>query len=197
MKVADEIDVDEEEIPILVSMNPSEGRIPVTLLTGFLGAGKSTLINHLLRVNHGKRIAIVENEFSEGLSIEGMIVKSGVADGENINNFFELNNGCICCTVKDNLVSTLEQLVLHKDKFDYILIETTGVANPGPVVSVFWADDNLDTSLRLDGVVCVVDSVNILNYLHTNELVHDVCMQIAYADRILVNKKDLVSQPQV
>lgn len=190
-------DEDEDEIPTLIAASSLERKIPVTILTGFLGSGKTTLLNHLLTANHGKKIAIIENEFSAGLGIEGMIAKSGL-NGENIDSFFELNNGCICCSVKDSLVTTLEQLVLHKDKFDYIIIETTGVANPGPIISTFWADDGLDTSLKLDGVVCIVDSLNAPIYLQANrEEAEDVLLQISYADRILLNKMDLASEEAV
>lgn len=210
--INDDNDDDDDEIPILVSTNiqllPSirqksqqqenidDIKLPVTLLSGFLGSGKTTLLNYLMRENHGKRIAIIENEFSEGLGIEGMIAKSGL-NGENLNDFFELNNGCICCTVKDDLLSTLEQLVAHKQKFDYILIESTGLANPGPIISIFWADDGLDTNLYLDGVVCVVDSLNIRSYLEDGSISEDVKAQIAYSDRILLNKSDLISTQDV
>lgn len=125
-----------------------------------------------------------------------MIAKNGL-NGENLEGFFELNNGCICCTVKEDLLSTLEQLVLHKDRFDYILIETTGVANPGPVITAFWSDDAIESSLKLDGVVCVVDSLNIQEYFVTSDISNDVRMQISYADRILLNKSDLVTIDKV
>jgi G3E family GTPase len=192
LSFGDQDEEDEEEIPVLVEV-PSESskKVPVTILTGFLGAGKTTLLRYLLTASHGKRIAIIENEFSLGMGIEGMIAMSGV-DGADMSNFFELNNGCICCTVKDNLLATLEQLVLHKDRFDYILIETTGVANPGPVISVFWADEGMESSLKLDGVVCVVDCVNIEGYLNSETTRLDVSQQICYADRLLLNKSDLV-----
>ena len=191
---------DEDEGPPQLVEAPSEAQsrkvIPVTLLTGFLGAGKSTLLSHLLTQSQGRRIAVIENEFSAGLGIEGMIVKSGL-DGSSIENFFELNNGCICCTVKDNLVSTLEQLARHKDRFEYILIETTGLANPGKIVSIFWLDEALNSSLKLDGVVTVVDARNMDTYLEQVDTSSDFIAQVAYADRILINKSDMVSPERV
>jgi G3E family GTPase len=164
-------------------------------LTGFLGSGKTTLLSLILRAEHGKRIAVVENEFGEGLGIESMIAKSGV-DGSSLEGFFELGNGCICCTVKDELASTLEQLVRHKDRFDYLIIETTGVANPGPIIETFWLDEELESCLKLDGVVTVVDAVNILRELDDPCTRDEATMQIGYADRILVNKCDLVTDVQ-
>eukprot|EP01038_Epipyxis_sp_PR26KG_P009935 gene9935-13365_t len=193
MKSQDEVsDNDDDEVPELVDID-SEKIVPVTILTGFLGSGKTTLLNYILTVEHGKRIAVVENEFSEGLGVETMIAKSGV-NGDNISDFFELPNGCICCTIKDNLISTLEQLVIHKDRFDYLIIETTGLANPGPVISAFWTDDGMNSCLHLDGVICVIDSSNILKYLTTEEISDDVRKQICFSDRILINKIDLIDE---
>ncbi|RYG69671.1 hypothetical protein EON64_02125 [archaeon] len=103
----------------------------------------------------------------------------------------------MCCTVKDDLLRTLEQLVVHKDKFDYVLIETTGMANPGPIITSFWTDKELGSCLTLDGVVCVVDCLNVQTYLATEDIVFDVEQQICYADRILINKCDLVQLQQV
>ena len=119
-------DSDDDEVPMLVEDDTedvsesspgamNDKMIPVTILTGFLGAGKTTLLNYILTANHGYKIAVIENEFGAGLGIEGMIAKSGLSN-ENIEGFFELNNGCICCSVKDDLVQTLEQLVRHKDR---------------------------------------------------------------------------------
>ena len=191
-----------DDIPELVAFEPVASAldreqlihsIPVTILTGYLGSGKTTLLNHILSVKHGKRIAVVENEFSSGLGIEGMIAKSGI-NGEALEGFFELNNGCICCTVKDDLVLTLEQLIRHKDKYDYILIEATGVANPGPIISALWTDEDSDSPLRLDGVVTVVDSSNLQRQLADVYSSKDTSLQIAYGDRILLNKIDIVDE---
>ena len=174
---------------------------PVTILSGFLGSGKTTLIQHILKdPNHGKRIAVIENEFGDGLDIESLIAKDGMednddGDGDNKNNalqdLIELPNGCLCCTVKDTLVVTLENLVTQKRQdLDYILIEASGMANPGPIASVFWLDDAMESRLQLDGIVTVVDSHHILEQLKETE---EAAQQIAYADRLLLNKIDLLS----
>ena len=110
--------------------------IPVTILTGFLGSGKTTLLNRILKENHGKKIAVIENEFGE-VGVDHELVIG--ADEE----IFEMNNGCICCTVRGDLIRILGQLMKRKDKFDYIIVETTGLANPAPVAQTFWVDDGL------------------------------------------------------
>mmetsp|Transcript_8061 Transcript_8061/g.8202 ORF Transcript_8061/g.8202 Transcript_8061/m.8202 type:complete len:463 (-) Transcript_8061:23-1411(-) len=194
--------LEEDEIPDLVPLETYESKkvIPVTILTGFLGSGKTTLLNHILTSYHGKKIAVIENEFSDGLGIEKMIAKNGV-DGSDLAGFFELNNGCICCSVKGDLVTTLEQLIQHKAKFDYIVIETTGVANPGPIIAELWTDDdsadNNIGSLKLDGVITLIDSYNIEYYLKSSDTSTDICTQIAYADRILLNKTDLIDSSKI
>lgn len=132
--------------------------VPVTIITGFLGSGKTTLLNWILTERHGKRIAVIENEFGEEIGVENLIAKGGgTSTGESFDEFYELGNGCICCTVKDDLVLTLERLMQKRHLFDYILIETTGLANPGPLASIFWLDDALQSKLYLDSIVTVVD----------------------------------------
>jgi G3E family GTPase len=168
---------------------------PVTILSGFLGSGKTTLIQYILKSpDHGKRIAVIENEFGEGLSVESMIARDGVDPQSNsLQDLIELPNGCICCTVKDSLVATLENLLDKRQDLDYILIEASGMANPGPIASVFWLDDALGSRLKLDGIVTLVDGVHILEQLESTE---EAAQQIAYADRIVLNKLDLLEKQQ-
>jgi len=164
---------------------------PVTILSGFLGSGKTTLIQYILKdPHHGKRIAVIENEYGEGLSVENIIARDGVdPQSDSLQEFIELPNGCICCTVKDSLVEALENLIARKKDLDYILIEASGMADPGPIASVFWLDDALESRLRLDGIVTIVDAVHILQQLETTE---EAARQIVYSDRLIVNKVDLL-----
>ncbi len=176
-------------------------RIPVTVITGFLGAGKTTLLNYILTEKHGHRIAVIENEFGEDIGIERLVAKDG-ANGEEFGDFVELANGCLCCSVKDDLLATMEMLLKRREKFDHILIETTGLANPGTLASSFWVDDELESDLYLDGIITVVDGKHIEKQLNEPfALAHDsggneAQMQVALADRILLNKQDLLSQKE-
>ncbi|HEY3822283.1 MAG TPA: GTP-binding protein [Polyangiaceae bacterium] len=169
------------------SGSPPSGRIPVTVLTGFLGSGKTTLLNRILTEQHGKRIAVIENEFGE-IGIDQALVID--ADEE----IFEMNNGCICCTVRGDLIRILGNLVKRRDRFDHILVETTGLADPGPVAQTFFVDDEVRAQFALDGIVTLVDAKHVA--LHIGD--SDECkQQIAFADVLVLNKSDLVTQPEL
>ena len=163
-----------------------ELKTPVTVLTGFLGAGKTTLLNYILTAKHGKRIAVIENEYGE-IGVDHNIVVN--ADEE----IFEMNNGCICCTVRGDLIRILNQLSKKKDRFDYVLIETTGMADPAPVAQTFFVDEDIKKNFRLDGIVTVVDALHIKQHWDDRESQQ----QIGFADVLLLNKTDLVKPEEI
>jgi G3E family GTPase len=162
-------------------------KIPVTVLTGYLGAGKTTLLNRILSENHGKRYAVIVNEFGE-IGIDNDLVIG--ADEE----VFEMNNGCICCTVRGDLVRILDGLMKRKGKFDAIIVETTGLADPAPVAQTFFVDEDVQEHARLDAVVTVADAKWLSDRLKDAP---EAKNQIAFADVIVLNKTDLVSKAEL
>jgi len=163
---------------------PASEKIPVTVLTGYLGAGKTTLLNRILSEPHGKKYAVIVNEFGE-IGIDNDLVVG--ADEE----VFEMNNGCICCTVRGDLIRIIDGLMRRKGKFDAIIVETTGLADPAPVAQTFFVDDNVNEKARLDAVVTVADALWLKDRLKDAP---EAKNQIAFADVILLNKTDLVDE---
>jgi G3E family GTPase len=162
-------------------------RTPVTLLTGFLGAGKTTLLNRILTGDHGKRYAVIVNEFGEvGIDID-LVLSSD-------EELFEMNNGCVCCTVRGDLIRTLYSLLERSELFDAIIIETTGLADPGPVAQTFFVDANLQDRLALDSITTVVDAKHIQPTLKQSFEAEE---QLAFADQIVLNKVSLVSAQEL
>lgn len=160
--------------------------IPAIVITGYLGAGKTTLLNRILTHKHGKKIAVIVNEFGD-VGIDSQLVVE--ADEE----ILEMNNGCICCTVRGDLIRIFGNLIARREKFDYLVIETTGLADPGPVIQSFFVDEVMRAQTKLNAVVTVVDTKHIWNHWDSSEAQE----QIAFADVILVNKIDLVPLEQL
>jgi G3E family GTPase len=177
-------------------------KVPITIITGFLGAGKTTLLNYILTKNHGKKIAVIQNEFGEQIKLESAMVQG--AEGDRVDEWLELPNGCVCCSVRSNLAATIENLVEKRKDLQYIFLEPTGLADPGPLASSLWMDDALEGSIYLDGIITVVDAKYFLkNFeecsftsIHQSE-VNEAQRQVAFADIILVNKCDLVSEEEL
>ncbi len=165
----------------------TNSKIPVTVLTGYLGAGKTTLLNRILSENHGKKYAVIVNEFGE-IGIDNDLIIG--ADEE----VFEMNNGCVCCTVRGDLVRILDGLMKRKGKFDAIIVETTGLADPAPVAQTFFVDEDVQANARLDAVVTVADAKWLADRLKDAP---EAKNQIAFADVIVLNKTDLVSKAEL
>lgn len=170
-----------------VQQNKSNKRVPVTVVTGFLGSGKTTLINHILKGQHGQKVAVIVNEFGE-IGIDGQLMIE-----EDEEQLVEFNNGCLCCTVRGDLVRTLDDLTQRAD-LDAVLIETTGLADPAPVASTFIVSDEIRSKFNLDAFVTVVDAPYLERNLTDS---HEAQEQVAFADIILINKTDLISPEEL
>ena len=168
-------------------MSDAQTQIPVTVLTGYLGAGKTTLLNRILSESHGKRYAVIVNEFGEIGIDNDLIVESD-------EEIYEMNNGCVCCTVRGDLIRVVEGLMRRPGRFDAILVETTGLADPVPVAQTFFMDDDVRSKTRLDAVVALVDAKHLPLRLRDSREAED---QIAFADVIVVNKTDLVTPEEL
>ncbi|KIO21357.1 hypothetical protein M407DRAFT_126582 [Tulasnella calospora MUT 4182] len=203
---------DDEDIPELVeTTTPTAGaptasapaRVPLTIITGFLGAGKSTLLQYILTERHGYRIAVIMNEFGDTADIEGR--KIDVSDVSNNSEqlseeFLEVANGCLCCSIKDSGAAAIEKLMQKRGRFDYILLETTGLADPGPIASIFWHNEDLSEDILLDGVVCVVDGVFGLQQIENDKATGEVkesLRQVGCADIIMLNKADIAKPEDI
>jgi G3E family GTPase len=168
-------------------MSEALTQIPVTVLTGYLGAGKTTLLNRILSENHGKRYAVIVNEFGEIGIDNDLIVESD-------EEIYEMNNGCVCCTVRGDLVRVVEGLMKRPGRFDAIVVETTGLADPVPVAQTFFMDEDVRTKTKLDAVVALVDAKHLPLRLKDSREAED---QIAFADVVVLNKTDLVTPEEL
>ncbi|SFI98320.1 CobW family GTP-binding protein [Aerobium aerolatum] len=168
-------------------MAQAQPQIPVTVLTGYLGSGKTTLLNRILTEDHGKRYAVIVNEFGEIGIDNDLIVESD-------EEIYEMNNGCICCTVRGDLIRTVEGLMRRPGRFDAILVETTGLADPAPVAQTFFMDEDVRSKTKLDAVVALVDAKHLPLRLKDSKEAED---QIAFADVIVLNKTDLVNEQEL
>ncbi|KAF2805652.1 cobW-domain-containing protein [Mytilinidion resinicola] len=219
------LDLDEDEAPPLLVASGQDDtgletevnevsvtKVPITIITGYLGAGKTTLLNYILTERHGKKIAVILNEFGDSIDIEKSLTVS--KDGQQAEEWLDLANGCICCSVKDSGVAAIESLMDRRGFFDYILLETTGLADPGNIAPLFWVDEGLGSTIYLDGIVTLVDAKNILKSLDeapAETVVHDTTedhkhegdelttahLQISHADVIVINKTDLVTPSEL
>ncbi|GAA5862516.1 hypothetical protein JCM8547_002090 [Rhodosporidiobolus lusitaniae] len=182
---------EELELPELVE----EQRVPMTIVTGYLGSGKSTLLDYILKEQHGRRIAVIMNEFGDTSDIESKSIS--VASGDSVaQEWLEMNNGCLCCSVRDTGLLAILDLMERKGGFDQIVLETTGLADPAPIIQAFWNEPALNIEVNLDAVVAVADAAGIekqLQDLRSDGSYNEAQRQVATADVILLNKVDLVS----
>jgi len=181
-------------------------KTPVTVLSGVLGAGKTTLLKRILEEHHGYRIAVIQNEFSTEMGIEAPLITD--ASGETFKDIYELPNGCLCCSAKDGLLNMLDRLLEERQRFDYVLVEATGTADPERICEIFWVDEGLGSRVYLDGVITLVDGRNVLSALDGAAaegsggdaeglgLMAEAIKQVACADVLILNKIDLASEAQ-
>ena len=185
-----------EAAPATDTKKPAAAKVPVTILTGFLGSGKTTLLNHILTAQHGKKIAVIENEFGE-VGIDDALLKPNLQT-QTDEDVIEMMNGCICCTVRQDLVEVLKKFAKRAEKglkLDAIVIETTGLADPAPVAQTFFVDDDVKAFCELDGIVTLVDAKHVIQHLDDEKpegAENEAVEQVAFADRLLLNKTDLV-----
>ncbi|QVM09783.1 hypothetical protein D8B26_004443 [Coccidioides posadasii str. Silveira] len=229
-------ELDEDGPPELVSIEPDTSqrpksptdlnlpRVPITIVTGYLGAGKTTLLNYILNERHGKKIAVILNGSVRGLYVFGLRIHFTIPDpslaadieksltvnqeGQQVEEWLELPNGCLCCSVRDTGVIAIESLMSRRGSFDYILLETTGLADPGNIAPLFWVDDGLGSSIYLDGIVTLVDAKNICHLLDQpapqevqenrgGAVLTTAHLQISHADVVILNKSDLVTAEEL
>ncbi|KAL7066736.1 cobW/p47k family protein [Cryptosporidium serpentis] len=167
-------------------------KVPVSIVTGFLGSGKTTLLRHIVKTLTTKKIAIIQNEFSDEMGIESPTVVD--SEGQVFKEFYELPNGCVCCSVRGELISAVDHLLSVK-RFDKILVETTGIADPEPLVEIFWTDEELGSKVMLDGIITVVDTLNIQSYLNlTDEDIKNIMeLSIEKNDKLITEKTRILS----
>ena len=171
----------------IAAIQPNDTRVPVTILTGFLGSGKTTLLNRILTADHGQKIAVIVNEFGD-VGIDHHLL---ISSNEEI---FQMNNGCICCTVRGDLLRILFQLLEQRSKFDTVMLETTGLADPAAVVQTLLVDERIRSAFSMNQIVTLVDSMHIQGHLETQTEAQE---QIAFADTVLLNKADLVTPEEI
>ncbi|KWU45668.1 cobW-domain-containing protein [Rhodotorula sp. JG-1b] len=183
--------MDDDDVPQLVE---AQGKVPMTIVTGYLGSGKSTLLDYILKEQHGRRIAVIMNEFGDTSDIESKAI-SVQTDDALVEEWLELNNGCLCCSVRDTGLNAILALMEKKGRFDQIVLETTGLADPAPIIQAFWNEPALNLDVSLDAVVAVVDAAGIEKQLRdprSDGSYNEAQRQVATADVILLNKVDLV-----